>query len=84
MAEIIFSAHARKQMVERGASEEDVIRAIREGERERGKKDRWMYRLNIEYNASWEGKQYGMKQVAPVVAEEGGKLIVVTVYTFFF
>ena len=84
MKPIRFSQHALEQMNERGASETDVIKAIRTGEPELAKKGRRIYRLNLSYNALWSGKEYAIKQVAPVVAEDRDALIVVTVYTFYF
>ena len=48
------------------------------------RQNRIMYRLNLEYNADWAGKDYAVKQVAPVVGEETDRLVVVTVYTFYF
>ena len=81
---IIFSLHALQQMSERGASREQVAQAIREGTGQPAKQGRLMYRLNIEYNSTWSGKLYKVKQVVPVVAEEPDRIVVVTVYTFFF
>lgn len=43
-----------------------------------------MYRVNIGYNALWGGRHYAIKQVAPIVVEEADRIIVVTVYTFYF
>jgi len=40
--------------------------------------------LNIEFQAEWDGKYYAVQQVAPVVAEEPHRLVVITVYTFYF
>ena len=39
---------------------------------------------NVEYGKIWGDKYYRIKQVAPVVAEEDDRIVVVTVYTFFF
>lgn len=44
----------------------------------------FVYRLNLEYDREWDGRHYGIQQVAPIVAEEEDRLIVVTVYTFYF
>ena len=65
---IRLSANAVEQCIERGATREEVEKAVREGERERAKR----------------GRRYAMKQVAPVVAESPDELVVVTVYTFYF
>ena len=43
-----------------------------------------MYRLSFEYEATWRGRSYALKQDAPVVPEEQNELVVVTVYTFYF
>ena len=44
----------------------------------------WSYRLNLEFHREWDGRYYGVQQVVPVVAEEGDRLVVVTVYVFYF
>ena len=84
MKEVVFSLHALQQIAERGTSQEEVIQAVREGEREYARAGRHMFRLSFEYNAEWAGRRYSIKQVAPVVAEESDQIVVVTVYTFFF
>ncbi|TVQ31944.1 MAG: DUF4258 domain-containing protein [Phycisphaeraceae bacterium] len=81
---IRLSAHARQQCIERGATVEEVERAIREGGREAVRQGRWMHRYNFEFNAEWQGRRYAVKQVAPIVAEEDTELVVVTVFTFYF
>lgn len=81
---IRLSAHARAQCSERGASPEEVEQAIREGDRELAKRGRWLYRYNFEFGSMWQGRQYAIKQVAPVVADEPDELVVVTVYVFYF
>ena len=79
-----FSAHARFQMIERGANEEEVKMSILQGESEIAKKGRKIYRKNFQFTGKWRGKTYRIKQVAPVVVEEREKIIVVTVYVFYF
>jgi hypothetical protein len=84
MKPIVFTAHARKRMAERGTREEDVREAVRIGERESAQRGLVLYRLNLEFNRDWDGRYYRMQQVAPVVAEEPDRLVVITVYTFYF
>jgi len=84
MKKIIYSKHALEQMEERGATKNEVEEAICRGEKIPAKKERLSFRLNFQYNSEWGGKKYAIKQVMPVVAEENNKLIVVTVYTFYF
>jgi hypothetical protein len=71
-------------MQERGAREEDVVEAIRIGEREPAQRGLVLYRLNLEFKREWDGRYYGIQQVAPVVAEEHDRIFVVTVFTFYF
>jgi hypothetical protein len=81
---IVFTVHARARMRERGARQEDVREAIRIGEREPAQRGLFQYRLNVEFNREWDGRYYAVQQIVPVVAEEEKRLVVVTVYTFFF
>jgi len=81
---IEISSHAREQMKERGASEEEVFAAIRAGTPEPARKQRSLYRKNFQFEAVWRGRRYSVKQVAVVIARESDRFIVVTVYTFYF
>ncbi len=81
---IIFSNHAKRKMTERGASEDEVLKAIEEGSSEPARKNRIMFRKNLPFNATWSGKHYSVKQVAPVVAEQNDELVVITVYVYYF
>lgn len=81
---VIFTRHARRKMADRGASEEDVIKALRVGRCEPAHRGLRQYRVNLEFRRTWANKYYGMKQVVPVVAEEEGRYVVVTVYVFYF
>lgn len=84
MKNIVFSQHALDQLADRGASEEEVERSIREGEEVPAKKGRRAFRKNFPFNAEWKGKHYEIKQVMPVVVEEAKEIVVVTVYAFYF
>jgi len=82
--EIIFSNHAKTKMGDRGASEDEVRKAIEEGSSEPVRKGRLMFRKNLPFNAMWRGKHYSVKQVAPVVSEENDELVIITVYVYYF
>lgn len=73
---IVFTDHSRARM---RAREEDVREAIRVGQREPAQRGLFLYRLNLEFQREWDGHYYGIQQVAPVVAEEEGRFVVVTV-----
>jgi Domain of unknown function (DUF4258) len=81
---IIFTAHALQRMKERGAAQKDVQEAIRTGHREAAQRGLALYRLNMEFKREWDGRYYGVQQIVPVVAEEETRLVVVTVYAFYF
>ena len=84
MKPIRLTTHALEQLAERGATDDEVKKAIEKGIREPAKRGRFMYRLNFQYNSEWQGKFYAIKQVAPVVVEAQNEMVVVTVYTFYF
>ena len=81
---IEFSPHAREKMLDRGTSESEVKAAIRTGNPEPARRGRLMFRKNFAFNRPWRGKHYAVKQVAPVVAEEADRLVVVTVFVYYF
>jgi hypothetical protein len=58
--------------------------AIRIGEKEPAKGGRFLYRLNLEFKRTWDGRYYGVQQVAPVVKDEEDEIVVITVYTSYF
>lgn len=84
MKSIIFSKHALEQMPDRGASAEEVESAILTGESVPAKRNRLAFRKNFAFRKNWKGRYYEMKQVMPVVAEENDRIIVVTVYVYYF
>lgn len=43
-----------------------------------------MFVSNFAYNSLWNGNIYAIKQVAPVVVDEEKKIVVITVYTYYF
>ena len=71
-------------MLDRGVSEEDIFTALCLGRREPARRGLWQYRVNLEFDREWAGKYYGIRQVMPVVAEEDGRYVLVTVYVFYF
>jgi hypothetical protein len=84
MKPVRLTNHARLQCGERGASEAEVIKAVREGVREPAKAGRLLCRYNLPFDGLWQGNYYPVKQVAPVVKEEPDETVVITVYTFYF
>jgi len=71
-------------MQERGARRNEVIETIRTSEKLPVKENRHAYRKNFQFNKRWGKKFYRIKQVMPIVKEGQNKIIVITVYTFYF
>lgn len=84
MKVIVFSQHALDQLNDRGASQEEVKLAIRDGEEIPAKKGRKAFRKNFHFGSKWKDKHYKVKQVMPIVVEEDEEIVVVTVYVFYF
>ena len=68
----------------RGATEAEIKEAILKGSREAAKYGNEIRRSNFKFENTWQGKYYLTKQVAPVIMEETNKIVVITVYTFYF
>ena len=81
---IELSRHALEQCALRGETAAEIRLAIEYGVREPARLGRWMYRYNPAYDDHWQGTKYAIKQVAPIVAEEPDRLVVIAVYPFFF
>lgn len=84
MKPVRLTRHAREQAAERGATEAEVIEAIRTGTREPVKNGREMCRYNFTFGQKWNGNHYAIKQVAPVIKDEANEIVVITIYAFYF
>ncbi len=82
--EIVFTKHSIESMRKRGVSEEQVKMAVSKAPWQPAKWDRFECALEFQYNKEWNGKFYRTKQVVPVFAEEKTKIIIITVYAFYF
>ena len=65
MKPVRLSRHARRQCVERGATEDEVLHAVEYGVRESAKAERFLCRENVQYDAEWQGKVYAIKSSCP-------------------
>jgi len=84
MKTIRLSGHAREQAMFRGASEDEIKDAIQTAAWKPSERNRLECRLDVAYNALWNGKWYIMKQVRPIFVDEPGEIVVVTVYVYYF
>lgn len=65
--------HALERLVERGATEQEVVATVRGGERFPAKFGRTGFRRNFQFTQEWLGRQYANKQVEAYAVEEGEK-----------
>ncbi len=72
------------QLVDRGTSEDEIKIVIKDGEEVPAKKGRNAYRKNFPFESYWKGKYYSTKQVIPIVKEELDRIVVITVYVYYF
>lgn len=77
-----LTAHARMRLA-RGATQEEVERAIREAPWAPALEGRWSATLEFPFAGEWNGRRYNAKQVGPIFVEEEDALVVITVYVYF-
>ena len=81
---IRLSGDARLQLPFRGATEEEIIQAIRSENWSPTELGRLECRKDFPFGKEWNEKIYATKQVRPIFAEEEAEIVVVTVYTYYF
>lgn len=81
---IIIHKHAKERLYERGATEEEVIKTVKRGERFPAKFGRIGFRRNFPFNNIWRGKRYKTKQVETICVKEDKNLIIITVMVKYF
>ena len=84
MPEVVIDPHARERMVERGASEDEVVATILSGERFPAKYGRTGFRRNFRFDGVWGARRYAMKQLEVFAVEEDGRWVVITVIARYF
>jgi len=84
MKPIRLSGHARENLRYRGATEEEIVEAIRSAPWGPAELERLECRKNFVYRREWNGRYYETKQVRPIFVEEADEIVVVTVYVCYF
>lgn len=84
MKPVYFTRHSRESMRKRGVSEDEVREAISRAPWQPSRWGKLECTLEFEYNQEWHGKFYRRKQVIPIFVEEDTRIVVVTVYAFYF
>ncbi len=83
MKPIRLSRHARENMSFRGATEEEVVEAIRQAGWQPAERGRYDCRREFPFERDWNGHRYSSKQVRPVFVDEPAEIVVVTVYVYY-
>ena len=81
---IRLSEHAKQQLQFRGATEQEVVQAIRTETWGPAEVGRFECRKNFTFNTEWNGKYYSTRQVRPIFVDEPDEIAVVTVYVYYF
>jgi hypothetical protein len=76
--------HAKERLIERGATENEVIATVKEGETFPAKYGRTGFRRNFSFNGKWQEKQYATKQIEAYTVREGNDWLVITVIIRYF
>ena len=76
-------SHAKERGAERGATEEEIIVTVLEGERFPAKYGRIGFRRNFPFEAEWRGRSYRTKQVEAYAVEEDGWLVITVTVKYF-
>jgi hypothetical protein len=71
-------------MMERGATEEEVVAAVEGGEVLPARYGRTGFRRNYRFDAFWRGRHFGTKQVEAFAVQEEHDWLVITVITRYF
>jgi hypothetical protein len=70
-------------MIERGATDEDVVATVNDGERFPAKFGRTGFRRNFPFDAQWRGHLYATKQVEAFAVKEDGWLVITVLVRYF-
>ena len=81
---VLLSQHAKEQSQYRGCTDEEIKETIRTATWESAELGRLQCRKDFIYNQQWNGKVYKTKQIRPIFAEDKDRIIVITVYVYYF
>lgn len=76
--------HAVNRLVERGATEAELVATVEEGEQFPAKFGRTGFRRNFPFNQTWRGRRFATKQVEAYAVREGADWLVISFVTRYF
>jgi hypothetical protein len=82
--QVLLHEHAQGRLAERGASEQEVVLTVQDGEPFEAKFGRKWFRRNFPFDQDWRGKRYATKQVEAYAVWEQEHWLVITVLVKFF
>jgi len=81
---VVLHPHAKERAAERGATVDEVVATIRQGESFPARLGRTGFRRNFPFGGLWRGRRYANKQVEAYAVEENGRWLAITVLVKFF
>jgi hypothetical protein len=81
--EVRLHPHAKERGAERGATEAEILAAVRGGERFPAKYGRTGFRRNFPFDAEWQGRLYRTKQIEAYAVVEDGWLVITVMVKYF-
>jgi hypothetical protein len=82
-ASVRLHPHARQRLLDRGATEAEVLATVRAGERFLAKFGRTGFRRNFAFGGTWRGRTYATKQVEAYAVNERGWLVITVIVKYF-
>ena len=84
MKPIRLSVHAQETAAFRGATEADVVDAVRDAPWLQARGGRLECKKDSSFERLWNGRIYTTRQIRPIFVEEADEIVVVTVYVYYF
>ena len=72
------------QLDTRGATRDEVIETIQQSSWKDAELGKLECRKDFTFNQIWNKRHYSTKQVRPIFADETDKIVVITVYVYYF
>jgi hypothetical protein len=82
MEKVGLHPHAIERLTERGATEEEVVATVKQGERFPAKFGRTGFRRNFVFRGEWLGRRHTTKQVEAYAVEEDGWLVITVIVKY--
>jgi len=81
---VYLHQHAKERLIERGATEAEVIATVEKGESFPAKFGRTGFRHTFPFNGIWRSKYFTTKQLEVYAVPEGNDWLVITLITRYY